>query len=242
MLISQRVEGLIIASARKPGSMQPWKKLTATGIPFVLVDRRFPTVPFVGVDDERVGQLATEHLVNQGYRRIAHISGPQTTSTGIGRLKGYKRALRECGHTPNPDYLVQAHYHEENSGLKAMRSLLRLPSPPDAVFAASDPIAIGALQAMWQSGLRLPEDIGLIGVGNHRYSQYLRVPLSTIDQRRLEIGRSAVRLLLDLVDGKQRARDAMVMLEPELIIRSSSCRFESVEYGGRPGPAKNILA
>lgn len=241
MLISQRVEGLIIASAHKPGSIQTWKKLTAMGILFVLVDRRFPTAPFVGVDDERVGHLATEHLINQGYRRIAHISGPQTTSTAIGRLKGYNKALREFGHTPNPGYLIQAHYHEENSGLDAMRSLLRLPSPPDAVFAASDPIAIGALQAMWQCGLRLPEDMGLIGVGNHRYSQYLRVSLSTIDQRRLEIGRSAARLLLDMVNGKQRARDATVMLEPELIIRSSSCRFESADYGRQPQLVKNTL-
>src|ERR1035437_2850965 len=242
MLISQRVEGLIIASARKPGSSQPWKKLAAMGIPLVLVDRRFPTVPFVGVDDERVGYLATEHLINQGYRRIAHISGPQTTSTAIGRLKGYKRALRESGRTPNLDYLVQAHYHEESSGLDAMRFLLGLPSPPNAVFAASDPIAIGSLQAMCQSGLRLPEDTGIIGVGNHRYSQYLRFQLSTIDQRRLEIGKSAARLLLDLIDGKQRAKVATVLLEPELIIRSSSCRFASQEYGEHPGLSRSLAS
>ncbi len=86
------------------------------------------------------------------------------------------------------EYLVETNYHEKSSGFAAMQNLLASRWPRDAVFAASDPITIGAMDAILQAGLRLPEQMGLAGVGNHRYDPHLRVPLSTVDQRRLEIG------------------------------------------------------
>ena len=99
--------------------------------------------------------------------------------------------------------IVEAHFHEEASGSSAMNELLNLDHKPDAVFCASDSIAIGALQAALKSGYTVPQEIGIIGVGNHRYGEYVRVPLSTVDQKQVDIGEKAASLLLDLIrEGK----------------------------------------
>jgi len=229
-LLSHRVEGLIIASAHKPGSTAFQKKYPSLTVPVVLIDRRFPKTHFVGADDERIGYLATRHLIEQGYRKIAHLSGPQNISTAIGRRKGYLKALRQFELEAPEAYTVEASYHRESGGFDAMQQLLRLPGRPDAVFAASDPIAIGALQAILQAGLQPGPEVGLIGVGNHRYGEYLKVPLSTVDQRRLEIGTAAASLLMQLIRENQTKAPQSILIEPELVVRASSVRVPAGEH------------
>jgi LacI family transcriptional regulator len=125
---------------------------------------------------------------------------------------------------PADDALViESHYHEESGGYEAMQRLLKLPKPPDAVFAASDPIAIGALQAALEANLNLPADFGLIGVGNHRYGRFLRVPLSTMDQQRSQIGHLAANLLFELME-KKPSRSKSILTEPKLVVRDSTNR------------------
>lgn len=222
-LISKRVDGLIVASAQKPGTKGVGKQLAKTGIPFVLVDRFFPRVDFVGGDDKKIGYLATEHLISQQYKNIAHIRGPHI-STAIGRYQGYMNALRRHGLSMRRDYVIEAHYHEESSGYQSMRKLLEVSRRPDAIFAASDPIAIGALQAILEAKLRLPEDMGLIGVGNARYGQYLSVSLSTVDQNRVQIGRTAANLLLRRIQKSAPSQPQIILIDPTLVIRESSNR------------------
>ncbi|MFN7994681.1 MAG: LacI family DNA-binding transcriptional regulator [Bryobacteraceae bacterium] len=228
MLLSQRVEGLIVASAHRPNSRSFSRRIADIGVPIVLVDRRFPRTHFVGGDDEAIGDLATHHLIAQGYRRIAHLSGPQNISTAIGRRKGYAKAIASAGLTTSEDFVVEAPYHQESGGFDAMLRLLRLPQRPDAVFAASDPIAIGAMQAIVETGLRPGPDVGLIGVGNHRYSGHLRVPLSSVEQRRAEIGRMAASLLLQSISGSAPREPQSILIEPELIPRASTFRVTAV--------------
>jgi LacI family transcriptional regulator len=223
MLLSNQVDGVLMASAHPPNDSVWQSRLAQLTIPLVLIDRRLPSMTFVGVDDEAIGFEATQHLFGQGYRRIAHIAGPKTISTAVGRLKGYLRALKSAGLKVKEDFVIESNYHEESGGYNAMHQLLRLVPRPDAVFAASDPIAIGALQAALEAGLRLPRDIGLIGVGNHRYGPYLRVPLSTVDQQRTKIGHSAANLILELMD-EERFRARSILVEPKLVIRDSSSR------------------
>jgi LacI family transcriptional regulator len=222
MLESRRVDGLLIASARNART-KDWKRgYERLGVPVVFVDRRLPGLHFVGGDDEAIGFQATTHLAEQGYRRIAHISGPRTVATAIGRRKGYLRALKKLSIERAPELMVEANYHEESGGYEAMQQLLNLPKPPDAVFAASDPIAIGAMQAALEAGLEIPEQVGLIGVGAHQYSRYLRVPLSTIEQQRPLIGREAARMLIDFLHRGEPPRPKQILLEPQLVIRASS--------------------
>jgi LacI family transcriptional regulator len=222
MLKSRRVDGLLIASAHNARTRH-WKEAYRNlVVPAVFVDRRLPGFHFVGGDDETIGLRATIHLAEQGYRRIAHISGPRTVATAIGRRKGYLQALSKLGLTRVPEMVVEASYHEESGGYEAMRKLLQLTAPPDAVFAASDPIAIGAMQAALDTGLEIPEQLGLIGVGAHQYSKYLRVPLSTIEQQRNQIGQEATRMVLEFIRGTEPARPRQILVEPRLIIRESS--------------------
>jgi LacI family transcriptional regulator len=223
-LLSQHVDGLIIASAYKPAAKKVWSNLAKSQIPFVLIDRYFPQTNFVGGDDEMIGYMATSHLAEQGFRRIAHIGGPHSISTAVGRLRGYQRALAQIRLQARSDYVVESNYHEESGGYEAMQTLLALRTPPDAVFAASDPIAIGALQAALEAGLELPREFGLIGVGNHRYGAYLKIPISTMDQKRAEIGRRAAHVLLELIQRKSLSRPKSILVEPKLIVRKSTDR------------------
>jgi LacI family transcriptional regulator len=118
--------------------------------------------------------------------------------------------------------MMEVNYHEESKGYEAMQKLLDLPRRPDAVFAASDPLAIGAMPAALDAGFKIPEQIGLIGLGAQQDSKYLWIPLSTIDQRRSLIAREAARLLLDFVHRGEPTRPKQILLEPQLVIRATS--------------------
>ena len=222
-LLSNQVEGILLASAHGPANTAWRQTLLELTVPVVLIDRLLAGLNFVGGDDNAIGFVATEHLYEQGYRRIAHIAGPSTVSTAVGRLAGYRRALQALDLPMDESLVVESHYHEESGGYDAMKRFLSLESPPDAVFAASDPIAIGALQAALESGLTLPAVFGLIGVGNHRYGRFLKVPLSTMDQQRSQIGLLAAKLMLSLIK-KKPARPKSILIEPKLVIRDSSNR------------------
>jgi LacI family transcriptional regulator len=224
MLRSRQVDGLLLASAHDIRASDWLDELKNLRVPVVFIDRCFPGMHFVGGDDVTIGALATRHLIEQGYQRIGHIAGPQSVSTAVGRARGYEQALRDAGIEVKSELTVEANYHEESGGYEAMKKLLQLPERPDAVFAASDPIAIGAMQAALEANLSMPADFGLIGVGNHQYSNYLRVPLSTVDQQRVSIGQEAAELLLKLISRNPPGRATQIMVEPKLVLRASSCR------------------
>jgi LacI family transcriptional regulator len=221
-LLSQRVAGLLIASSQSGAATKIWRDLERQATPFVLIDRRFPKTLFVGCDDRLIGRMATDHLLQQGYRRIAHITGTPNLPPTIARIKGYKMSLERSRMRVSENFIVAAHFHEEASAFSAMNKLLRLKHRPDAVFCASDPIAIGALQAALKAGCTVPQEIGIIGVGNHRYGEYVRVPLSTVDQKQTEMGEKAASLLLDLIRQKGTAGPRLILIEPELVVRESS--------------------
>ncbi len=237
--LSKHVDGLILASAHAPGDLNVAGRLANSGTPFVLLDRRLPGGHFVGGDDIQVGYLATRHLIEEGYQRIAHLQGPNV-STANDRYSGYLKALREARIKARTEYVAPVLYHEEISAARAMDALLRLSPPPDAVFAASDPIAIGALEAARARGVRVPDELGIVGVGNHRYTPFLRVPLSTVDQNRVRIGTEAVELLL--AGMREHSEPAARLIAPRLVVRDSSRRKtrgeagELVESGAIPEP------
>ncbi len=219
-LINKQVDGLIIASAREPEKNGQWKMLEKPGVPLVLLDRQFAGYPFIGADHERIGLIATRHLIEQGYRAIAHLSR-RNVVTGIGRCKGYVQALRAAGLRVRRDFILDA--QGETGGYEGAKRLLQLNPRPDAIFAAGDSIAIGAMRAIQEFGLRMPTDFGIIGVGRIQYTEYLRIPLSTVDQHSVAAGKSAASILLGMVDGEP-APAAPVLLEPTLVVRDSSCR------------------
>jgi LacI family transcriptional regulator len=173
-LLGRQVDGLLLASAQPPSSLAVFERIEARGIPYVLIDRRFVDVhaPYVGADDEAIGRMATQHLIDRGCRRIAHIAGPAVT-TGLGRLKGYQETLAAAGLSVPEGFVVQA--TDDDSGYQATRRLLKMNPRPDGIFGYNDPTAAGAMKAILEAGIRIPEEIKVIGVGNVHYSDLLRV-------------------------------------------------------------------
>jgi LacI family transcriptional regulator len=227
-LLARRVDALIIASAQ--WTVESFRRIEEQKIPYVLVDRKFAGLQanFVGVDDEQIGFIATEHLIQQGCKRIAHLRGP-AVSTAIGRVEGYRRALAHYGLVLPPQYVAELQgggdYQGDVSGFKAMRELLKLSPRPDGLFCYNDPAAAGAMKAIVEAHLRIPEDIAIIGCGNTRYSEMLRVPLSTVDQDSAAIGERAGKLAISLVESKSPVRPKSVLLEPKVVVRASSMRM-----------------
>ena len=202
-------------------------RIREAGVPLVLIDRSFQGFPsnFVGVDDYKIGQIAAEHLIAQGYKRIAHILG-SATNVGNGRANGYRDTIRRCGLPVRDDYFVACGEASDNDaesrGKKAMEEVLALRPRPDALFCFNDSLAVGAMMKAFEAGLRIPKDIALIGCGNFHYGSQLRVPLSTIDQRARETGERTAKLIAAMLKRPHSSRPRIRILEPELIVRASS--------------------
>jgi LacI family transcriptional regulator, galactose operon repressor len=226
-LLARQVDALIIASVQT--SVESFHRIQQRKIPYVLIDRKFSGLSsnYVGADDEEIGRLATNHIIESGCCRIAHIRGP-VLSTGLGRMEGYRNALAEHGLEINPSYIVWGKSYDDNgeeSGYEAMQKLLALNPQPDAVVCFNDPIAIGAMQAIWEAGLQVPQNIALIGAGNLRFDEVLRVPLSSVDQGSITIGEKAANLALQLIkQRKSTARTQEILLPSRIVIRESSMK------------------
>ncbi len=225
-MLARRVDALILASSQNDPA--GFRNLEKQKTPFILIDRRpeGAKVNFVGVDDEKIGRMATEHLIEMGCRRIAHIGGPGI-STAVGRLRGYQQALARHGIRANPRYIISREHADEASdasGYEAMNALLAAKRPPDGVFCYNDPTAMGAMLAAIEKGIGIPNELALIGSGNVRYAKFLRVPLSTIDQQSGEIGDRAATLALKLIESKSPPKPSTVLLTPRLVVRESSAR------------------
>jgi LacI family transcriptional regulator len=226
-LIGRKLDALVVASSGD--DVEPFQRMERHGLPYVLIDREIPgwtAANFVGTDDETAGRIATEHLIDQGCRTIAHLRGKEN-STGIRRFEGYKQALQRH-QIPYDDSLVVAPRSIDTisteSGEQATRHLLSRQPLPDGLFAYNDPLAIGAMQAIFDAGLRIPEDIALIGCGNLFFDSVLRVPLSSIDQNSKAIGEHAASILLSILESKEPPEPLTVILEPSLVARASSTR------------------
>src|SRR5437764_818122 len=216
-----RTDGLIIASSVPRAESAFYRRIIKDGARIVLIDRRLEGVrcPAVTTDDLKVGSLATEHLINLGHRRVGHLKGT-VASTAALRFEGYKQALAK--HRLNFDEsLVRECGFTEKDGYASMSAWLREGKTPAAVFAANDPAAIGAMGAIEEAGLRIPEDVALVGGGNIHYADMLRIPLTTVAWSTSEMGQAAGQLLIGLIEGRRKRQEEHVMVEPELVVRTS---------------------
>ncbi len=225
-LLARRVDVLIVASTQS--TVDTFHRLEEQKIPYVLIDRKFDGLGanFVGVDDAAVGELATAHLIDAGCRRIAHIGGPHV-STALGRADGFRRALGARGIAVTPEYIEMREHGDDAgdaSGYKAMQRLLALAAPPDGVFCYNDPTAMGAMKAVLEAGLRVPDDVAIAGCGNVAYADFLRVPLTSVDQQSDAIGERTARMALALLEKGSPGRPKTVLLEPRLVVRASTLR------------------
>ncbi|GAB2942074.1 LacI family DNA-binding transcriptional regulator [Hymenobacter coalescens] len=223
-LLSAQVAGILVSPSRTTLDYRHFEKVRSRGLPLVFFDRTVGAdrVHAVVLDDQEGGYASTRHLLARGCRRIAHVAGPQTLNIYKNRRQGYLDALAEAGIAADEALIDYADMTQEH-GAAAMRRWLALPRPPDAVFAAGDYAALGAMREARRQGLRVPEDVALTGFSNEAFTVMTEPTLTSIDQRCEEMGQAAVRLLLELIEaGGAAFAPRQVMLRPELLIRGSS--------------------
>ncbi|HEY7273102.1 MAG TPA: LacI family DNA-binding transcriptional regulator [Actinoplanes sp.] len=213
------VDGVLFASMHGADPLPG--KLARRGIPVVCNGRPMspPETPVPYVDVDHLGGVAAamDHLIHTGRRRIATIAGPQDMIAGVDRLAGYRAAMRSAGLAEQ----VAFGDFTRDSGVRAMRELLARDAGLDAVFVASDMMALGALQALRDAGRRVPSDVAVAGFDDFEISRYSDPPLTTVRQPILDIGRTMARLILALIDGEPDV-PASVVLPTDLIIRTSA--------------------
>ncbi len=200
MLRQRGVEGLIVEHV---GSGEHLVEMMEKNYPVVLTGfcADAPQVDYVGFDEVGGGMLATRTLAEAGRRRIAYIAGPPDAGAMEMRTEGYCRALKELGRSVNPAWIIQsARYEDVAAGREAMAKLLSLSDRPDGVFCHDDLIAVGAMQAVMAAGLRVPEDIAIIGYGNNYSTPWSELPLPSIQLDTAKLGRETCRLLLGKID------------------------------------------
>lgn len=178
-------------------------------------------VPLVRTADREGAIAATSHLAELGHRRIGHIAGPHGVPSTTRRLDGYRSALRQSGLSASRE-LIQSGDFGMQSGVFAMSALMRVPNPPTAVLCANDEMAFGAARALRALGLRVPEDVSIVGFDDQDMAAYYNPPLTTVDIPRREIGREAAARLLDLLEGRAVAPE--IKLPTRLVVRESTAR------------------
>ncbi len=213
------VDGLVVANA---SIRDPLLALLEAGhLPFVLVGRNpeRPELRYVDVDNVGGARAMTEFLLRLGHRRIALITGPLARSAGLDRLDGYRVALRAAGIAADADLIVEGEFTED-SGYCAMRQLM--PARPTAVFACNDLMAMGAVRALTDAGLRVPDHVSVAGFDNMMAAATASPPLTTIDQPVVELGRNAAELLLQCIQARDGELPPSRMLKTRLVARQST--------------------
>lgn len=221
LLISKQVDGIVLISVISEKAQ--YERLKGENIPVVVVDRDDGTnaTDLVLVDNYEGGYLAVEHLLSLGHRDIACITGPSSTSPSADRFHGYKQALTDRSVQIKKEYIKTGDFHFE-SGEKMMDELLSLSSPPTAVFVCNDMMAIGAIRAIRNKGLDVPNDLSIIGFDNIPISRAITPALTTISQPIKKIAEEAMNILFDRMKGNISSPFKEVVLLPELIIRKST--------------------
>jgi LacI family transcriptional regulator len=222
-LRSRHVEGLIVATARLDHPLL--RSLHDQGVPMVLVNRRTENVdvPFVTPDDAAGVALAVKHLAGLGHRRIAHLAGPQTTSTGVARANAFRTAVREHGLDDDPALIVACNYWTEQQGARALRELLDSGTEMTAVVAGNDLVALGCYDVFAERGISCPRDASVVGFNDMPFLDKLRPPLTTVAIPHHQIGVEATRMLLELFSEPDRPPRS-VLLPLSLVVRGSTAR------------------
>jgi len=204
-LLSRRVDGLFISPVyRFEAEARVYQEVLARQIPTVLLGPPAPfckSFPSVEIDEPLASFAATQHLLKLGHKRIAYLTGPPTALWAHERFEGYRRALREAGLDADDKLVFQAG-NTIDDGAKAALQMLNESCGATAVQTVNDLVAIGCAEALFAKGLRIPEDISLVGFGNITLAKYFRVPLTTIRQPKFRLGMAAVDVMVNLLRGQ----------------------------------------
>ncbi len=226
LLISKGVDGFIVMPVGT--TFSHIKKLMDDSVPLVLLDRSFDGLETnsVVVDNYTGAYKATEYLISMGHSRIAVIQGLPDTYTNNARVKGYLDALRDAGIEVNRNYIVGKDFRKENGYIET-KFLLGLEQPPTAVFTTSDLITLGALEAVSEEKLTIPDDLSLVSFDDVDFAPFLFAPLTAVRQPKEIMGEVAVKLLIDGLKTKGKQDHRKIVLKSELVVRGSVKKIAS---------------
>lgn len=225
--LRSRVDGILASIAKESTSFEHFLEIKKMKVPLVLFDRANDdlTVPSVVIDDYMGAYNATVHLIEQGCKRIAHISAQQHVAIFKQRLEGYTDALIYNGFDVEKDLIKFGNVTIE-SGRSCMDELLGMNEPPDGVFAVEDFTALGAMQALKNAQKKIPEDVAVIGFANEAFGEFITPSLSTVDQQTIKMGEESAKCFFELLENKNFYKEPVEkrILKPELIFRESSLK------------------
>ena len=225
--LSARVDGILASVAKETIDFSHYLELQKRHIPLVFFDRTNDEmkVPSVVIDDYKGAFLATEHLIKNGYSRIAHVLGPQHIKSFQDRYRGYEDALKKHSIEPDKKLVYQGDISIE-SGRAAVDYFFQLTKIPDAVFAVEDYTALGVIKGLKERKIKMPGEFGVIGFANESFGEHITPPLSSVDQQTVQMGKDALGLLMDIIAVKEKkaviALREKIVLEPLLYFRDSS--------------------
>ncbi len=225
MLAKKRVDGiLVMCSEYTPDSLDLLKNFSE--LPMVVMDwgPNNPNTDLIQDNSFDGGYLATQHLIDNGHKKIGIIAGELTKTTAKTRYEGFVKALLDAGLVVNPDWIMEGSFEPED-GYECMNKILRQNELPTAVFCCNDVMALGAISAITEKGLRVPDDISIIGYDNIHSSRFYAPPLTTVHQSKSRLGERALKLLFERIHEKSAVREVIEM-HPELVIRQSVKRLD----------------
>lgn len=225
-LLNAGVDGIIVSHGKNTKNFDHFLKVKERGIPLVLFDRTTDEldVSIVMVDDFLGSYKATEHLIQQGCKRIAHFTNTRKISIFKERLRGYREALQHHGLPYHQELVIESNLQLED-GRNSMLQLLKLKEMPDAVFSASAFSTLGAMQVLKEQGIKIPDEVALVAFSNETFTSVTEPPLTTVDQHSIEMGNAAAQIFLKEINSvDKKFIPQKIALKPELIIRGSSLR------------------
>ncbi|HYC30557.1 MAG TPA: LacI family DNA-binding transcriptional regulator [Chitinophagaceae bacterium] len=227
-LLDSLVDGFIISVSSETKVFDHFRKIQEKQMPMVIFDRVTPDLkaPSVMLDNMDGGYQATEHLIEQGYKRIAILAGPKNLGISNSRLEGYLNALKKYKMKPDPNLIIHCDFNQHYAYL-ATQELLEMKKRPDAIFTISDRMAIGAMLAIKEKGLKMPHDIGLVGFNNEPVVNLVTPGISSVDQPAFELGKMAAKLFIQTVHNNGDMNVVEEILKPKLHIRESSQRIKN---------------
>jgi LacI family transcriptional regulator len=221
----RRSDGVVLVVSDIPE--ETLDRLTATNVPVVLVDRTGnsdPRLPSIGAANWSGALSATQHLLDQGHRRIGMIGGHPRLACSAERVDGYHAALRRAGISVDPDLVLHGDFFPEG-GMIAAAQLLSLREPPTAIFAGSDLQALGVYEEARRRGLRIPDDLSVVGFDDLSIAQYVSPPLTTVRQPHSEMAAQAVRKVLSMQRTDRPSSPIRIELATSLVVRASTKRY-----------------
>jgi len=224
-LMESLVDGFIVSVSSETKVYEHIKNIQNKKIPLVLFDRVINSLnaPKIRLDNVDGGIQATQHLIDQGYKKIAILAGPENLNISNKRMEGYLQTLKQNGIRSDKNLIIHCDFNQQYA-YEATKELLSMKNKPDAIFTISDRMAIGAMLAIKEKGLRMPYDIGLVGFNNEPVTNLVTPSISSVEMYAFEIGKATARLFIEMLHSETDMSDREIVIKPKLFIRESSQR------------------